>query len=573
MGKVFKVVLLIAVAVAIIVFATPLAGFLGPVASGGIGVLSAAGVATAASALVGIGISLALSAVATLFRKAPSLSNSLADRLNAQVAPVAPRKIVFGKTAGGNDIRFFETYGNDKDRYAQVIALASHKLNAITSIYVEDDLTWSNGSIVAHQDGFESIRVVTEGTTSNGAPVGTGTYWKSTATFTGCAYMALTWKLSNDAWPQGLSTRITTLVEGCPVYDPRLDSTTGGNGPHRVGNQATWAYRNGSVEIGRNPALCLLTYMIGYRLNGKLLWGMGIPASRFDFDNFRTYANVCEEQVATAGAAQSGGGGGSGVGGGGVGGGGQQADGLPVQRYTCDGIFSTSDTHESVISAITAAMGSCKLSDVGGLYGLIGGYDDTLGPKQAFTADDLVGGVGSPTPFNWTPAGPARDTYNIVRGRFADPDQQFQLAEWGVVETDNLPDGVPRQLSLDLGCVSRAETCQRIAKQFLLREALTPGFFTATFGPRAFAVQVGSLVTLSLPAQGWNNKLFRVQSQTEVHDMFFQMTLREESSAVYAWDREEKPLPSTIRPSGYDASATILPQNMSLETHVYQAAD
>jgi hypothetical protein len=84
-------------------------------------------------------------------------------------------------------------------------------------------------------------------------------------------------------------------------------------------------------------------------------------------------------------------------------------------------------------------------------------------------------------------------------------------------------------------------------------------------------VQVGSLLTLSLPSQGWNNKLFRVQEQTETHDMIFQMTLREESPAVYEWDKNEAlPLPSVIRPPGYDASMVPPVEGFKLSSTTYQ---
>ena len=289
----------------------------------------------------------------------------------------------------------------------------------------------------------------------------------------------------------------------------------------------------------------MLAYLIGWRYNGKLMWGMGVSPDYINFDNFKQYANICEEGVLAL-------------------------DGTSVQRYTCDGIFSTSDTHETVINAITAAMGNCKLLDVGGQYCLIGGYDDTLGPIQSLGDDDIVGGAGSPSPYHWQPAGTTSDTYNIASGKFCDPTNLYQLATWGEIDTDPLFDGIPRTLTLDLGCVSRAETCQRIAKQFLLREALTPGFFTATFGPRAFTLQVGSLVSLSVSSMGWNGKLFRVQEQHETHDLLFQMTLREEDAGVYAWDKEEKPLPASIIPAGYDPAMTLTPQNVTLETVTYQ---
>ncbi|KQO58397.1 gp53-like domain-containing protein [Sphingomonas sp. Leaf257] len=546
MSKVLKVVAIVAVAVAVVVFAPAIGAALAHVAGSlGITVTGSA----IASYLVGMAITTALTASMTLFRKAPSMSNSMADRLSTSVNPTAPRKIVFGLTAAGNDVRFFETYGNKKDRYVQAIALASHRINAIRGFYVENDLAWNGSTLVSHSDGIESIRAVPEGRPGNGFAIGSGAYWKSSACFTGCAYIAITWKLSNDAWPSGIPASARTVVEGCPVYDPRLDSARGGSGSHRIDNQSTWGWRNGSTEIGRNPALALLTYLIGWKINGKLVWGMGIPAANIDFDSFKTYANICEEQVATQG-------------------------GGSVQRYTCDGIFSTADAHDTVINAITAAMGSTKMVDVGGAYTLIGGYDDTAGPKVGLTLSDIVGAAGSSTPYIWLPAPASRERFNIVRGRFADPSNLYQLSDWGdPIEQPTLADDVPRTMNLDLGCVSRPETCQRIAKQFLLREYLTPGKFSATFGPNAFAAQVGSIVTLTIPQLGWNAKLFRVEEQAETHDMFYQMTLREESAAVYAWDREEKPLPANIRPTGYDPNDTLSPAAFIVTSQNYQGAN
>jgi hypothetical protein len=540
--KVIKVVALVAVAVAIVVFAAPLAG---AIAGLGAGVASAAAVAAVTSSLYGIAATLALTALKTAFTKAPALNQSMADRLQSSVSPTAPRKIVFGETAAGNDIRFFETFGSKKDRYFQVTALASHRVNKIKTFTAETTLSWSDGAILNR--GISSFRAVEEGTRANAQAGGSGAYWTNTSSFTGCAYLAIEWKLDNKILPNGLPQKTITVVEGCPLYDPRRDSANGGSGSHRPGDQNTWEYRtaDGSV-IGRNPALALLTYMIGWKINGKLVWGRGVPLNRINLDSFRAYANLCEEGVSVQG-------------------------GGTIQRYTVDGIFSCSDTHETVMSALTTCMGSCKLNDVGGLYQLIGGYDDTAGPKMAFSESDLIGPVGSAMPYVWKPGQSIRDTTNIVRGRFADPSQQYQLADWGVIELDPEADGIPRTMDLSFGAVNRAETCQRIAKQFLLREKLTPGVFTANFGPRAFAVQVGSLITLSLPAQGWNNKLFRVQDQAETIDLMFQMTLREEDPQVFAWDREEKPLPANIGGGRYDPLDTISPRNFRLNTRIYES--
>lgn len=369
-----------------------------------------------------------------------------------------------------------------------------------------------------------------------------GQFWKPTAKFTGCAYLKLKFKLDTDIYPNGIPTRITTVVRGCPVYDPRLDSTAGGLGAHRAGNQATWTYLNGSDEIGRNPALALLTYILGYRINGKLAWGMGIPANRIDLGNFIAYANLCDEPVTT------------------------KAGGT-VKRYQCDIILSTGDSHETNINLIVAAMGSAKLVDTGGMYQLVGGYDDLDGPVFTFTLDDLLG------QYSWNPsAASTKDRYNIARGRFTNPDKLYQVEDWGTIEIDPLADGIPRPLVVDLPAVTRPESCQRIAKQLLVRNAYA-GTFTGIFGPRAFAVQVGSLVRLVVPQMNWGQpgKLFRVISQSEGADLIFSMTLQEENAQIYAWDKDEaKDLPPDVRPPAFDPSQAIPVADLASTTRVIE---
>ncbi|SOB86774.1 Putative phage tail protein [Sphingomonas guangdongensis] len=545
MGKIVKSVLLVGVAVAAVVFAPAIAGFVAGALKGVGLTLAAATVAGIKTAIILTGLSVGMNAVLGAFRKAPTMPSAAVERLQASTIATAPRKIVFGRTAAGNDIRFQEQFRGSGfasslgDLSAQVIALASHRIQAVKEWRVDNEVVW-NGSLQKYQQGILTFQAVTEGSRANAHKVGSGAYWNAPdSSFTGCAYLSMTYRLKADLWPQGLPRNTVTVVEGCPLYDPRRDSTQGGSGSHRHNDQSTWRWFEGATEIGRNPALQLLTYLIGYRINGHLVWGMGVPLDRIDLTNFALYANLCEEGV-------------------------QLKDGGSIPRYQSDGIYSTNDTHQAVIDALTAAMGSCKLTDAGGLYGLLGGYDDTLGQVVSLSDEDIVAPEGSPSPYSWVPAPPARESYNAIRGRYADPAQGFQLVDWGEVSVAPLADGVPRVLNLDFPTVSRFEACQRIARQFLLRETLTPGVFAATFGPAAFAAQVGSLVRLSIRGQGWNSKLFRVLDQAQSAGMFFAMTLREESSEVYAWDRHETDKPLNVAVPAYDARAVEAPSGLTL---------
>lgn len=536
------------------------------------GALAAAGTsftAIAAKVVAGMIVTLGMSLASRMIIGKPKTLGS-ALSFNITTDPTAPRKIVFGRTAAGTDERFHEKVKRDSwvymselialnskspfwtqqprittilkkgDYLHRVIALASHRVHKVSRVYLEDELSYLNGSTTGKYDDKNGlvIAAVEEGDTENAEKFGSGDYWKDTASFTGCAYLKMIFRLSTDNYPDGLPTRITTIVDGCPVYDPRLDSTVGGVGSHRSGNQDTWSFISGSEDIGRNPALILLTYLIGWRINGRLAWGMGVPVDRIDLGNFMTYANMCEEPVTTN-------------------------SGTTVNRYFCDCMLSTADTHEANISIITTSMGTAKLVDTAGMYQLIGGYDDLDGPTITFTRDDLIG------QYDYTPDNLSlKDTFNIARGRFPDPENLYQLNDWGQIEIDPLEDNIPRPQVLDFAAVTRYEQAQRIAKQNIVRNKYT-ATFSAVFGPKAFAVQVGSLVRLVVPELGWvtNGKLFRVINQSETIDLAFNMSLQEEAAQIYAWDDDEtKDLPPVVKVPAYDPNESIGVEGLTAST-------
>lgn len=569
MGKIVKMVAVVALAVVAMVAFSYLAPALftafGGTAAAGMtasGALAAAGTsftAIAAKVVAGMIVTLGMSLASRMIIGKPKTLGS-ALSFNITTDPTAPRKIVFGRTAAGTDERFHEKIKRDSwdylndliasnsrsafwgqhskvtilkkgDYLHRVIALASHRIHKVSRVYLEDELSYLNGSTTGKYDDKSGLVIgaIEEGDTENAEKFGSGDYWKDTASFTGCAYLKMIFRLSTDNYPDGLPTRITTIVDGCPVYDPRLDSTVGGVGSHRANNQDTWSFISGSEDIGRNPALILLTYLIGWRINGRLAWGMGVPVDRIDLGNFMTYANMCEEPVTTN-------------------------SGATVNRYFCDCMLSTADTHETNISIIASAMGTAKLVDTAGMYQLIGGYDDLDGPTITFTRDDLIG------QYDYTPDNLSlKDTFNIARGRFPDPANLYQLNDWGQIEIAPLEDNIPRPIVLDFAAVTRYEQAQRIAKQNLVRNKYT-ATFSAVFGPKAFAVQVGSLVRLVVPELGWvsNGKLFRVINQSETIDLAFNMSLQEEAAQIYAWDDDEtKDLPPVVKVPAYDPNESI----------------
>lgn len=73
------------------------------------------------------------------------------------------------------------------------------------------------------------------------------------------------------------------------VYDPRKDSTfPGGSGSHRLGVESTY-------EWSENPALHAGTYAYGRYINGKRVFGIGMPADGIDWNVVAAWANTCDD--------------------------------------------------------------------------------------------------------------------------------------------------------------------------------------------------------------------------------------------------------------------------------------
>jgi hypothetical protein len=85
---------------------------------------------------------------------------------------------------------------------------------------------------------------------------------------------------------------IGAVVLGTPVYDPRQDSTYPGgaaNGPQRWNDETTWSFTGYD-----NPGLKALSWLIGYRQNGYIVAGVGLPLQSINVAQFVEMANVCD---------------------------------------------------------------------------------------------------------------------------------------------------------------------------------------------------------------------------------------------------------------------------------------
>lgn len=505
-------------------------GFLGATLGGGITALGVTATATGFGSVLALAAAgTALSGIEAALSKTPHATLSQLDRLNASINPSATRKTVFGgDVAMATDIRYVEPSGTDQEYVDHIIAVAAHKVTSIGQLWIDDLLAWtSDGGPQGKFVGYLTVDTVLEGGASNYIAINGGAKWGASRRLTGCAYIHVRIKRTGNSkkadspFVSGLSSRLTVVGNGMPVYDPRFDSTVpGGSGPQRADNQNTWSFNTSGLEQGRNPALQMLAQQLGWRINGKVSVGCGTPPSRINLASYITAANLCDEPVTIA-------------------------DGSTQKRYVGAGVFGEDTDPASTLTAIAVACNGA-LRDGGGKLGFTIRHNDLGAPAVDLTDDDVIG------PGTWEPVPDLAEGFNVIRGRYCDPSANslFQLVDYPEVRLDS-PDGVDRILTLDLPLIDNAARAQRLAKQVLERRQYQ-GKFTANFNARAWNAKVGDVVRVTLSAAGWVNKLFRVEAQGISMGGSCPMILREEADAIYAWDADDRAPVTAAPPTVYD---------------------
>lgn len=475
-----------------------------------IGTIAAVGSAVAplvGGAILGISagtlglIALGATLGASLLRgkpKAPANSSENVNRLRANIDVRTPRKTVVGRTAMATDIRD-EEFTDSQGYFHRFIVCASHKVSSIESIYFDDKLAWTSaGGVQGEFVGWLTVATRLEGSAANAINI--SSRMGSTRRYTGLAYIHFRYKINDENSPfaQSITTRITIIGNAAMLYDPRMDSTVaGGSGAQRADDQTTWVWDD---DACRNPALALLFYLLGWRINGELAIGKGIPLARIDLASFAVAANICDEIVPTISGTEP--------------------------RYRCDGMWSEGDAPSTVIDMLKATM-NADLDDVDGKLRVTIFHNDLALPEAHFTEDDVTGA------FDYSPAISLDQTYNITRGTFTDasPESLYQQVDYPQIAMAN-EDGVDRIETFDLPTVQSVTQAQRLAYMRKKRNDFG-ATFSADFQATAWAVQKNSVVRLTFGPAGLASKLFRVAEMEIRTDGTVPLVLREEHADLY----------------------------------------
>jgi len=243
-----------------------------------------------------------------------------------------PRTIVYGRQLVGGVLAYANTGGTDNKDLWFTIAHAGHPIEEINDFWFDSArLGIANVTIGGGVTG--GLYYLAETSTPyvyTYANYGTTTQTAITPyvnTFTdittdhrgrGIAYSVIRLVLaeaSQKVFERGAPRNIRALMQGKNnIYDPRLDTSAGAN-PTNATYQA----------YTRNPILCVVDYMRDTQI------GMGISDARIDWTTVVNESNFCDQQVPNT------------------------VDGSSDERFTCNGVMLTSDTHSNNIKKILSS--------------------------------------------------------------------------------------------------------------------------------------------------------------------------------------------------------------------------
>jgi len=420
--------------------------------------------------------------------KTPSFpsASELAGRTISQRNPLTSRKVIYGEVKVGGAITFLEATNDNKDLH-QVITIAGHEINQVSSVYFGDEFALGGGlTDGVESDAFGNKAKITAHNGSIDQAHDENLVSRTTADANfrqrGCAYIYCRFTYDQDVYANGVPN-VSAQVQGKKLYDPRTDTTV----------------------YSSNPALCIRDYLTNDQ------YGLGATDDEIDDDLFKVAADICDEDVALSATGTE-------------------------KRYTMNGVIDTANSPNDILAQMLSSCG-------GSIYYANGQWKLRVGkyimPTDTITLDDLRGPIKVDTRVS------GQSQFNAVKGIFVSPENNWQPTDYPEVTsaTFESEDGGQRKyIDYTLPFTTSSATAQRLAKQSLYRarEQIT---VTMPCKLTAFKYEIGDTVMVTNERFGWDQKVFEVVSWTlapEIGEsggtLGVDLILKETSAAIYAWD-------------------------------------
>lgn len=428
-------------------------------------------------------ITTAMGAALNALTPKPNLGGTRGYSIAGESGAAVDHQIIYGRTRVGGARVYDASTGTNNNLLHRIMAFAGHEIESYDEIYLNDEVVTLDGSgnvtSPTRYNGFVRIKRY-YGTTAQTADA------DLVSETSGLAVDAGRWTTAHRL--QGIAylyIRFKYDQDAFPNGVPVVSATIKGK---KVYNPSTT-----TTAWSDDPALCLRDYLTS-------AYGLNQPASRIDDASVITATGICDDLLS-----------------------GQK-------RYTCNGSFTTGSSPNQIISDILTSMGGLFWYSQGKWRMKAAAY---VTPTVTLDENDLRSGISLSTRHS------RRNNFNKVKGTFRGSESDWQVADYPAV-TDSVfliaDNNIESIVDVPLPFTSDSVTAQRLANIFLRRnrEQLT---FSASFGLKAFQVEVGDFVYINNTRFGWTNKPFEVTNWTfgltDGLDLQVQMTLREISSAVF----------------------------------------
>jgi len=407
------------------------AGAIGGVA----GLIGVTSVTTAAIVNAGVGTALVLGASYAMAKLSPTPRQPRpADGTVEYKAPLAPRFFPYGLCKVSGPVLLLELSDSDH-RLLKIVAFGSRELAMMDPFYIDGTkitldagIAGSDGSFLnwAYGGGSHGGELRTHlGSDTQAADaliMSLASFWTANHRLRGIPYAASEFDSVEaarfqEAFPNGESN--FAAVGGVKLYDPRLDTTNGGSGSHRMNDPTTWAFS----ENQRLACLDWITWKDGYAKD----W------SRIDWSTWVPQIAMADEDVALK-------------------------SGATEKRYRIATIVTLTEPKGRVLRRIMDAGDQQLFTTNAGLIGSRGGVWQTPGVSLS-AAEILEGqfthGVGMMdriNEFQLTAMLPSHDYAEV------------ELQPWSNTTDPEFIDGILRSQPLDLTQVPSNSQAQRLAK-------------------------------------------------------------------------------------------------------------
>lgn len=324
--------------------------------------------------------------------------------------------------------------------------------------------------------------------------------WTSAHVVTDTAYLVVEFDYDPDAFPGGIPN-VSALIRGAKVYDTRTGVTA-------------WS---------ENPALLIrhaATHALCGRLSSTLINDTTISAA----------ANVCDTSAAYL------------------------VNGQTYTRafYTAGLVVKSGTRAQDVLNDLSQAMAGRWAFVDGQLRVKAGSYAT---PLQALDETWIAPGA----PVHIQPKANRADVINIVTGKFADEQSDYQILDYPRVASSAYiaEDGADLPLDMALNAVTFSGQAQQVVAA-AMRDSRQGMRVTLLCNMRAYPVELFDTINVTLSRFGWTNKVFEVLDVAWQFDGGIQLTLKETATDTWALGTTFSgvdPAPNTSLRSPFDVPA------------------